>query len=207
MYQDFQYYLQQLHETIQKQEQRIQALEGTVSQLKSELAELKDKPKINVERIEYKFDQLKVETLEGTLNIGLNPSDLQGIDNLEINQAEGKQNGTQTDPKGLFRSTIELEEEVYRTLETELPTLIANAEARVNQKLDEQYIDFIKEDIKMQVPARVQHHVRQTPFSGDEREQETWKHGIISKLLQEMENGICTFINNLPNLMKGMKNE
>ena len=34
--------------------------------------------------MEYKFDQLKVETLEGTLNIGLNPSDLQGIEDFSV---------------------------------------------------------------------------------------------------------------------------
>ncbi|WP_147533193.1 spore germination protein GerPC [Bacillus marasmi] len=207
MYQEFQYYLQQLHETIQKQEQRIQALEGTVAQLRIELEEVKEKPKINVEKIEYKFDQLKVETLEGTLNIGLNPSDLQGIDSMEINQAGAPPPGSFNDPKGQFRNTIELEEEVYNILETELPTLVTNAEQRVNQKLDEQYIDFIKEDIKIQIPPRVQHHIRQTPFVGDEQERESWKQGIVNKLLKEMENGICTFINNLPNNMKGMKNE
>jgi len=29
-----------------------------------------------LEKIEYKFDQLKVETLEGTLSIGLSPTEL-----------------------------------------------------------------------------------------------------------------------------------
>lgn len=207
MYQEFQYFLQQLHDVVEKQEQRIQALEGTVAQLKSELEELKDKPKVNVEKIEYRFDQLKVETLEGTLNIGLNPSELQGIDSLEINQSGGQPPNNFPDPKGLFRDTVELEEEVYNILETELPSLVANAEARVNQKLDEQYIDFIKEDIKMQVPTRVQHHIRNNSFSGNEQERDSWKHSIVQKLLKEMENGICTFISNLPNNMKGMKNE
>ena len=39
--------------------------------------------------LEYKFDQLKVETLEGTLNIGLNPSDLQGIEDFSIPSKNG----------------------------------------------------------------------------------------------------------------------
>lgn len=207
MYQELQYYLQQFHETIQRQEQRIQTLEGTVAQLKLELEELKDKPKINVEKIEYKFDQLKVETLEGTLNIGLNPSDLQGIDSLEVPQAGAQPQDSNIEPKGQFRNIVELEEEVYSRLESELPSLVANAEVRVNQKLDEQYFDFIKEDIKLQVPARVQHHLRQAPFLGDEQQRDSWKQTVIEKLLKEMENGICTFINNLPNNMKGMKNE
>jgi spore germination protein PC len=204
MYQDFQYYLQQLHDTMMKQEQRIQILEETIAGLKRDLEELKNKPAIRVDKIEYKFDQLKVETLEGTLNIGLNPSDLQGIDSLEINDAAGPHVGP-IDPKGMFRNTMEMEEEVYARLELELPQLINNAEARVNQQLDENYYDFIKEDIKKQVPTRVQHHLKQTPYREEAGDKEGWKQSIIQKLLKEMENGICTFINNLPKNMKGMK--
>ncbi len=214
VYQDYQYYLQQLLETMQKQEQRIQSLEETVAQLTNELERLKAKPAINVEKIEYKFDQLKVETLEGTLNIGLNPSDLQGIDSLEVNPSgtgaatpSGMPPTGPIDPKGIFRHTMEMEEEVFAQLETELPQLIANAEARVNKKLDENYFDFIKNDIKMQIPARVQHHLKDTPFTGSAVEKEGWKEGIIQKLFKEMENGICTFITNLPGNMKGMKQE
>lgn len=222
MYQDYQYYIQQLLETMQRQEQRIQRLEETVAQLSNELEELKTKPSINVEKIEYKFDQLKVETLEGTLNIGLNPSDLQGIDNMEINPSgenatkpagipptgTGHGHGLDhVDPKGMFRNTLEIEEEIFARLETELPQLITNAEARVNKKLEENYFDFIKDDIKMQIPGRVQHHLQHSPFRGSAVEKEGWKQAIIQKLFKEMENGICTFITNLPNSLKGMKDE
>ena len=44
--------------------------------------------------MEYKFDQLKVETLEGTLNIGLNPSDLQAIEDFSVPNGKGKGPGT-----------------------------------------------------------------------------------------------------------------
>ncbi len=40
-----------------------------------------------MEKIEYKFDQLKVESLDGTLNIGLNPSNLkETIEDLAVEQ-------------------------------------------------------------------------------------------------------------------------
>ncbi|KIL45645.1 spore germination protein GerPC [Jeotgalibacillus soli] len=41
-------------------------------------------PPIHIEKIEYNFDQLKIETLEGTLSIGLSPSDLSNHENVEI---------------------------------------------------------------------------------------------------------------------------
>ena len=68
-------YLQQLHSIVMKQENKILHLEKAIFQLNKEIQELKQKPAIHVDKMEYKFDQLKVETLEGTLNIGLNPSD------------------------------------------------------------------------------------------------------------------------------------
>lgn len=47
---------------------------------------IKDKPTTNIERIDYQFDQLKIERLEGTLNIGLNPSDPNSVQNFEVGQ-------------------------------------------------------------------------------------------------------------------------
>jgi spore germination protein PC len=202
MVQDIYYYLQQLHRTMMMQEKRIKGLEGLVTELQDELDNLKKKPPITVEKIEYKFDQLKVETLEGTLNIGLNPSDLQGIDSVEVNTGLAP-NPLQSDPKNQFRFSMELEEELYQRLETDLPQLIANAETKINQKLKEDFYGFIKEDIRKQIPSRVQHYLTQSPFRGNDEERESWKQNIIGQLLREMENGICTFINNLPDNMKG----
>ena len=55
-----------------------------INKLSKEIDALKDKPPINVERLEYKFDQLKIEKLDGTLNIGINPADLNNIEDMEI---------------------------------------------------------------------------------------------------------------------------
>lgn len=58
-----------------------------VNDLSQELTTMRDTPKINVEKIEYKFDQLKVESLDGTLNIGLNPNSLkETIEDLAVEQ-------------------------------------------------------------------------------------------------------------------------
>ena len=59
-------YIYQQDKVLRDLQKKIQTIEETVS-------DLKKRPSVKVERMEYKFDQLKVETLEGTLNIGLNP--------------------------------------------------------------------------------------------------------------------------------------
>ena len=73
---------------LEAQDKRILQLEQELKRLTEEISLLKNKPPIHVDKIEYKFDQLKVESLDGTLNIGLNPSDLNNIDELAINNRD-----------------------------------------------------------------------------------------------------------------------
>ncbi len=88
---------------------------------KEELQQLKEKPAVHVDRIEYKFDQLKVETLEGTLNIGLNPSDLSGIEDFAV---QNQTVSTPFSPKAQMQRSMKVEEAIYQYLETDLPQII-----------------------------------------------------------------------------------
>jgi spore germination protein PC len=202
MYQAFPDFFQQLHSIVMNQETRIHALEKTIKDLERQLSEMKQRPTLHVDKIEYKFDQLKVETLDGTLNIGLNPSDLQqNIEDFAV------QNGAiptpMMDPKHQFQRSIELEDEIYQYLETDLPTLVQQTAEKMDRKLEENYLEFIKEDIKKQVPARVQYYLQQMPIRSDSQDVEARRRQIFSQLIREMENGVRTFITNLPNNMNG----
>jgi spore germination protein PC len=193
-------YLQQLHSTVMKQENKIRHLEKAILQLNKEIQELKQKPAIHVDKMEYKFDQLKVETLEGTLNIGLNPADLQAIEDFSV------KNGTQEtshDPKQVFHHSMEVEDELYRYLETYLPESMNQVAQRMNRNIDDRYLAFVKEDIKRQVPTRVQYYLQKNPPPNDPQKKEAWKQNILQLFQKEMENGIHTFLSNLPNNMKG----
>ena len=59
-------------------------MQKKIQSLEKQVSEFTKSSSCSIERMEYKFDQLKVETLEGTLNIGLNPSDLQGIEDFSV---------------------------------------------------------------------------------------------------------------------------
>lgn len=69
-------YLVKLRRYLSWQTKKIQTLEQRLLLLENQLKELEQQPRTTIERIEYKFDQLKVETLEGTLNIGITPNGL-----------------------------------------------------------------------------------------------------------------------------------
>jgi spore germination protein PC len=200
--QEFYQYIQKMHLFIQAQERKIRQLEKTMETIQSELKELKEKPGIRVDKIEYKFDQLKVETLEGTLNIGLNPSDLQGIEDFSVDQNQVK---TPFTPKDHIETMMELENHLYHYVETEIEPLIKQTQEKLNVNIDGSYTDFMKEDIKKQIPNRIEFYLRQ--ISPEERSKENWKENMIVQIKKEIENGVFVFIKNLPNSVKGMKKE
>src|SRR5690606_9664981 len=68
--------LDRLERLISHLQKKLDDTEDVIDQLQTELTELKEQKGVHIGRLEYKFDQLKVETLEGTLNIGLTPAQL-----------------------------------------------------------------------------------------------------------------------------------
>ncbi|MED3572437.1 spore germination protein GerPC [Cytobacillus praedii] len=206
MSQEFYSYLQGLHSFVETQEKRIQRLELIVQELQKEIKSLKERPPINIERIDYKFDQLKVETLEGTLNIGLNPSDLENIDDFAV---DNQKINTPVSPKNFMRKSMEIEEEIYRYLENDLPNVIAEVQRSLQVPEDESYFLFIKEDIKKQLANRIDHYLKQydDPSNESHGREQNLNEEVINQLKIEIRNGVHAFIRNLPEHVKGMKKE
>jgi spore germination protein PC len=203
MYQDYSQLLQWVQMTLQTQENRIAILEQTIQKLQEEMKHLKDKPSIRVDKIEYKFDQLKVETLDGTLNIGLNPSDLANIEDFAV---QNQSLNTPIHPKAQMQRSMKIEESIYQYLETELPVVFKETQNQLNVQLDDSYLDFIKQDIMKQLPTRIDYHVQNTAANKREGGQSTVE-SIIELLKQEISKGILIFINHLPDNVKGMNTQ
>jgi spore germination protein PC len=204
MYQDYSQYLQWLQMCIQAQENRITILEQTIQKMREEMKKLNDKQSIHVDKIEYKFDQLKVETLEGTLNIGLNPSDLSSIEDFAV---QNQSLNTPLSPKGQMQRSMKVEEAIYRYLETDLPLLIEDTQRKLNIQSNESYLSFIKQDIIKQLPNRIEFHLKASSAHDRLPENENSDETIIESLKQEIQNGVFVFLNNLPENVKGMKTE
>ena len=90
MNQDIYQILQSMQAYIYNQDILIRGMQKKIQSLEKQVSEIQNRPPVHIDRMEYKFDQLKVETLEGTLNIGLNPSDLQGIEDYSVPNGKGK---------------------------------------------------------------------------------------------------------------------
>ncbi|EKN70285.1 spore germination protein GerPC [Neobacillus bataviensis LMG 21833] len=205
MYQDFYQYLQWLQMCIQAQEKRIAALEQTIQKLSADIAQIGEKPTIHVDRIDYKFDQLKVETLEGTLNIGLNPNDLSGIEDFAVQNQSLK---TPFSPKEQMRLSMKIEEAIHGYLETDLPLIVNDAQRNMAIPANESYLSFIKEDIIKQLPTRIDYHLKTNAAKvKPDTNAPPIEEIVIETLKQEIQSGVMVFLNNLPENVKGMKTE
>ncbi|MCQ6281003.1 spore germination protein GerPC [Bacillus sp. EB600] len=205
MHQDYYQYIQWLQQCVQSQENRLVRLEQLVQQMAAELRQVKEKPPIHVGTIEYKFDQLKVETVEGTLNIGLNPSDLQGIEDFATGN---KDINTPVHPKAQMQRSMEIEEDIYNYLETDLPNIIAETQTKLNIHPNEAYLSFIKEDIKKQLPSRIDFHIKSAAAQARTEENvNALNEHIINAIKQEIQNGVHAFFQHLPENLKGMNQQ
>ncbi|WP_020616827.1 spore germination protein GerPC [Paenibacillus daejeonensis] len=63
----------QTQQQLQQQLLRVADLERQVCELTTRLKVMEEKPSCTIEKLEYRFDQLKVERLDGTLHIGMSP--------------------------------------------------------------------------------------------------------------------------------------
>jgi spore germination protein PC len=197
---EFYQYIKKLHLYVEHQSRKTARLEKMISELQQEIAALKERPPVQIGNIEYKFDQLKVETLEGTLNIGLNPTDLDGIDDFTVDQ---KSVNVPIPPKQLFKRTIEIETALNKYLETDLENIYRGAQAELGISVDDSYFEFIKNDIKKQLSGRAAQHLQEQ--SSGERGTELspeLNERVIDLLKQEIQNGVFLFLKNLPDNVK-----
>jgi len=182
-------YLDQLHQLVEKQTLKMKELEKRVDQLQNQM-ESNQKPSTNIEKIEYKFDQLKIETLEGTLNIGISPQDGVGIEDLGIEEQPfpPKMNTGQSVKEKIIQ---ELEEYMYQ----QGPPLLQSMSRDYGQQFDESYQQFILNDIQKQLGDRVNHYLQQGNYENGMITEEQ-KQAIIQEVKNEIHSSLHQFLQN-----------
>ncbi|WP_053361840.1 spore germination protein GerPC [Bacillus sp. FJAT-27251] len=188
-------YLRELHIFIERQTKKIYMLEKSMNELRQEIASLKERPPVQIGTLEYKFDQLKVETLEGTLNIGLNPTDLEGISDFSV---DNKSMQSPIPPKTPFKivRNNEIESEIMEFLEISLPQIYEQAQDELKFTVSDSYYPLIKEDIIKQLPQRISSHLASLP--ADQRNlDKAAKQEITNKIKHEIQQGVRLFLSQL----------
>ncbi|WP_242221086.1 spore germination protein GerPC [Bacillus cereus group sp. BfR-BA-01380] len=198
MNQDLYTYLQQLQQFIQQQQEKINALETKLAQLTEQVEELKQRPSSSIGKVEYKFDQLKVETLSGTLNIGLNPFTSKGgmIEDFNVDTETLKVNPeTQVNPD-FYQDIIQ---EMHRYLEEEAYSRILHFEQQERTPLDDMYRQMMIDDIKQQMEHRLPYYLSQVqPHPEITSNPQYMKDVIIQAMKQDIDKAFLSFIQHIP---------
>ncbi|WP_188455260.1 spore germination protein GerPC [Virgibacillus oceani] len=137
-------YVYDLHQYIQKQDDEINKLKTRVTQLEQDVRE---KNSNTIEKIEYHFDQLKIENLDGTLHIGLSPSDLANIGDIGI--PKGTQPNYQPPMKQQLVSNLS------QHLQQNGPPMIRDLAIQYNKPIDNGFQSMLLNDIEKQLPHRI----------------------------------------------------
>lgn len=198
---DFYSFINQLASQLKRHEEKLAKLEKAHADVMKTIETLKNQPPINVERIDYHFDQLKIERLDGTLNIGLNPQDLQEMDEFSIPTPHFRKEQSEKSKVQLNQ----LQDKFNTYLEKELPLFIEKAKKEMGLELDESYAAFIQEDIRRQLPERLAFYSQKLAktrrnLSVNEEEQE-----IYQMTIHDIQQAIYAFLRQFP--MKGQKGE
>ncbi|EJQ54150.1 spore germination protein GerPC [Bacillus hominis] len=198
MNQDIYTYLNQLQQALQIQQQTILNLEEQVRLLQEELNELKSRPSSSIGKVEYKFDQLKVENLNGTLNIGLNPFSTKGqqIEDFQVDTETLKVNPeTETNPD-FYQGILQ---EMHRYLDEEAYSRILHFEQEERTPLDEMYRQMMVDDIKKQMEHRLPYYLSQVQsYEGISTDPDYLRDVIIQAMKQDIDKAFLSFIQHIP---------
>jgi spore germination protein PC len=198
MNQDWVSFIQQLQYTIQSQQKKLEDLEATVQALKAELEDVKRNPPSSIGKVEYKFDQLKVENLNGTLNIGLNPFSSKGqmIEDFDVDTEKLQINPeTQVNPD-FYQDILQ---EMTRYLDEEAYGRIVQIENNERTALDDTYRKMMIDDIKKQMEHRLPYYLSQVqPYPEITSNPQYMKEIIIQNMKQDIDKAFLAFIQHMP---------
>ncbi|WP_416828701.1 spore germination protein GerPC [Ectobacillus polymachus] len=198
MNQDWIAFTTQLQQTLMQQQKRIEELEAAVLLLKEEIEGLKRNPPSSIGKVEYKFDQLKVENLSGTLNIGLSPFAKKEhmIEDFDIDTEKLTVNPETGVSPDLYQDLIQ---EINRYLSHEAYERIIQLETNERTPLDDVYRQMMIDDIKKQIEHRLPYYLSQIqPYPEITSNPEYMKEVIIQNMKQDIDKAFLAFIQHLP---------
>ncbi|TRM11875.1 hypothetical protein FH966_09370 [Lentibacillus cibarius] len=172
-------YIYYLHQRIDEQDRFIRSLESRMQAIENDNNQKKEQ---TVEKVEYNFDQLKIEKLDGTLHIGLSPNDLKDIEDLSV-----------PDPG---KSSL------HRQLLTELNGYLNNNGEQLIREMAAQYqiapetIDpaVLTEDIAKQLPDRIAFYEEETKRNQHNLHEEEMKTYIADQIKREIRHSLSKYM-------------
>ncbi|WP_099157234.1 spore germination protein GerPC [Virgibacillus ndiopensis] len=176
-------YVYDLHQYIQKQDQEINQLKSRVTQLEQDI---RDKNTNTIEKIEYHFDQLKIENLDGTLHIGLSPSDLANIEDLGV----PKENQPNYQPP----MKQQLQSDLSQYLQQTGPSMIRDLATQYNKPVDNAFQSMLLDDIEKQLPHRIAFYEQEAKNKRGMRSEESLQTYITDQIKNEIYQSLLKYM-------------
>ncbi|GAA0448197.1 MAG: spore germination protein GerPC [Bacillota bacterium] len=186
---DWSKYIYDLHEHMKQQENLIQTLMSRVNQLEDSLQAAKSN---KIEKVEYHFDQLKIEHLDGTLHIGLSPQDLA---NLEDTGFPNQPDIPNYQPP--LKQT--LQSELGNYLHETGPSIIRQLAREHSVNLNDGYPSVLIQDIEKQLPGRIAFHENEATQNGNLKSREELHAYISDNIKSEIQKSLAHFMHTKKN--------
>lgn len=188
--------LEQLTCYLQAQTKQMEQLTKLVEELQQDVNQLKDKAVPQTVHNEYKFDLLKIERLEGTLNIGLNPKGEDSpIGEYAVNQAMDIPAG----PKPADELFARIQQQIHHYLDNDAIYSLEALEQKYAYPLHDPYRKFIMNDIKNQIDQRIHYYLNQTqPDQLDPAQYPAVEQKVVEKVKRDIEKTCESFLQHLP---------
>jgi len=177
-------------------EQMLRQVSEQVRTLQKQLDEVRNKPPLH---IEYHFDQLKVNRLEGTLNVGISPQGMPDIESLEtpgnapwsVEQVPADDADSDADDP-LSR----MQNEMYRYMDSEGTQALIALESRYGVALDEAHRAKVVQDVRGQLRERVRYYVTMKPYpaKGTNEEKRQWDDEIKTKTTRDINGAFTAYL-------------
>lgn len=185
---DWNHYLNEIQQTNQYLLQKTKQLEERINQLETSQ---KENNHTTVEKIEYKFDQLKIEHLEGTLHVGLSPNDLSNVENLDFGN-----NGTvpmkKMNPNPTSQQQPSLIAKLNKYVHEDVPPIVQNLAKEYNHPMDSDYENMLLLDIETQLPQRITFYEREA--RGKQIPNPEIPSYIYEQIKKEISHSIATYM-------------
>lgn len=130
-----------------------------------------------IEKLEYHFDQLKIERMDGTLQIGLTPDDIGRMDDFSVPLNEKMKSPQQS--------------EILKQLNEAVGEKVMEQQAIHNLQLSYKEIQAIVEDVRKQIPERIAYY--QQTIEPNQRDLAQSQQEIISKVDYDIGQSLDTF--------------
>ncbi|WP_171651536.1 spore germination protein GerPC [Paenibacillus foliorum] len=202
-------YIQQMQREMEMQSRKITEMEKSIVVLQTsivamqtEMKSWKEQKRIHIDKVEYKFDQLKVEKLDGTLNIGLIPS---ALEDIAVNgSAVSPEDKTAADVDIMqvdqqIKPGVELQKELARDLkkyvEKQVPKQLGELQIQYGEQLDSWHQKMIVEDLLKQTDTRIDYYLRQKSPGATADQISSIKDAVLFRTQNDIRAAVDSYYN------------